>query len=369
MSSGPDFLTRKTTEDVEVLTTFEPRLQRAAEAGLAAVFEEKVKAGSNAQAAIVVMSPDGAVRAMVGGRRLDGTAGQLTRATQARRQTGTLFKPFVYAAALQAGASPLDQAPDAPLTICIPGFRPLAAAELHREYLGEITLAQALAGSINTATVRVAEATGRARVAAVGAGPRADRADRRRAGDGARGLGGDAARDDRRLRRYPEPRRQRAALRAARAAPQGGRGAADAGRGGAGDAGARRARGGRAGLDDGPGDRGRHRRPGAAAGRRPAAGKTGTTQAARDAWFVGFTADYVTGVWMGYDDNTPLTGRDRRRAAGRDLARDHGAGRGGAAGVAAAVAQPESADRAGCRRGRTRSPGSRRRCGPWCRTC
>jgi membrane peptidoglycan carboxypeptidase len=41
---------------------------------------------------------------------------------------------------------------------------------------------------------------------------------------------------------------------------------------------------------------------------RPAAGKTGTTQAARDAWFIGFTGDYVTGVWMGYDDNTPLSG-------------------------------------------------------------
>ena len=41
---------------------------------------------------------------------------------------------------------------------------------------------------------------------------------------------------------------------------------------------------------------------------RPAAGKTGTTQAARDAWFIGFTADYVAGVWMGYDDNTPLSG-------------------------------------------------------------
>ena len=38
------------------------------------------------------------------------------------------------------------------------------------------------------------------------------------------------------------------------------------------------------------------------------AGKTGTTQAARDAWFIGFTGDYVTGVWMGYDDNTPLSG-------------------------------------------------------------
>jgi membrane peptidoglycan carboxypeptidase len=46
----------------------------------------------------------------------------------------------------------------------------------------------------------------------------------------------------------------------------------------------------------------------AALGDRPSAGKTGTTQAARDAWFLGFTADYVAGVWMGYDDNTPLTG-------------------------------------------------------------
>ena len=54
-------------------------------------------------------------------------------------------------------------------------------------------------------------------------------------------------------------------------------------------------------IDAGTG--GRARLPG-----RPAAGKTGTTQAARDAWFIGFTADYVAGVWMGYDDNTPLTG-------------------------------------------------------------
>ena len=43
-------------------------------------------------------------------------------------------------------------------------------------------------------------------------------------------------------------------------------------------------------------------------GPREVAGKTGTTQATRDAWFIGFTADYVAGVWMGYDDNTPLTG-------------------------------------------------------------
>jgi len=43
-------------------------------------------------------------------------------------------------------------------------------------------------------------------------------------------------------------------------------------------------------------------------GDRPVAGKTGTTSEARDAWFIGFTADYVTGVWMGYDNNTPLAG-------------------------------------------------------------
>ncbi len=43
-------------------------------------------------------------------------------------------------------------------------------------------------------------------------------------------------------------------------------------------------------------------------GDRPVAGKTGTTSSYRDAWFVGFTEQYVTGVWMGNDDNTPLTG-------------------------------------------------------------
>ncbi|MEO1308393.1 MAG: hypothetical protein AAFV38_10845, partial [Pseudomonadota bacterium] len=54
-------------------------------------------------------------------------------------------------------------------------------------------------------------------------------------------------------------------------------------------------------IEDGTGQRAR-------LGERPAAGKSGTTQAARDAWFIGFTADYVVGVWMGYDDNTPLKG-------------------------------------------------------------
>src|SRR5690606_17109200 len=115
MSSGPEFLTRKTTEDVSVLTTFDRAIQRAAGVAVSDICESRVREGTNAQAAIVGMSPDGAVRAMVGGRDLGGSEGQFNRATQAQRQTGSLFKTFVYAAALQSGARPYDRVVDAPL--------------------------------------------------------------------------------------------------------------------------------------------------------------------------------------------------------------------------------------------------------------
>ena len=307
MSSGPDFLTRSTTEDVEVLTTFDPRIQRAAEAALEHVFATKLKPGSQAQAAIVVMSPDGAVRGMVGGRELGGAEGQFNRATQALRQTGSLFKTFVYAAALQAGASPLDQVLDAPLTLYVPGSGDWTPQNYTRDYLGQITLAEALARSVNTATVRVSEATGRERVRAVArdlgiGGPIADgpamalgaseatlleitgayagilnggvRAlpfgmqSLRLKADGTPLMGGGGAPP---LRVLDERTAGEMVWMLAQVVGQG--------------------TGGRARLPD-----------------RPSAGKTGTTQAARDAWFVGFTADYVAGVWMGYDDNTPLTG-------------------------------------------------------------
>ena len=106
MSSGPEFFTRNTTEDVIIKTTLDQRLQRAAEAGLDWVFENKVRPGSKAQAAVVVMSADGAVRAMVGGRKTK-VAGAFNQATQAMRQTGSSFKPFIYAAALDLGYSPM----------------------------------------------------------------------------------------------------------------------------------------------------------------------------------------------------------------------------------------------------------------------
>ena len=309
MSSGPEFLTRRTTEDVEVLTTFDPRLQRAAEAGLAAVFEQKVKAGSNAQAAIVVMSPDGAVRAMVGGRDFGGGEGQFNRATQAQRQTGSLFKTFVYAAALQAGASPLDRVLDAPLTLYVPGSGELVAAELlarvprrdhprrgagparstprpcgsprrpagpgcaavAQDFGLSAPIAEGPAMALGVSEATLLEMTG-AYAGILNGGvsvrPYGLQALRRKS-DGAPLMQGGAAPGVRVL----DERAAGELVWMMAKVIEGGTGT-------------------RAQLPGG----------------RPAAGKTGTTQAARDAWFVGFTGDYVIGVWMGYDDNTPLTG-------------------------------------------------------------
>ena len=125
MREGPGFLTRDTTEDVIIRTTFDQQIQTAAEAALADVFADLVREGSEAQAAVVVMSADGAVRAMVGGRETQG-AGLFNRATQAMRQTGSAFKPFVYATALELGWRFDDTILDDALTIDVPGSGPYA---------------------------------------------------------------------------------------------------------------------------------------------------------------------------------------------------------------------------------------------------
>ncbi len=307
MSTGPDFLTRHTTEDIEVLTTFDPRIQAAAEAALRSVFSNKVKEGSNAQAAIIVMSPDGAVRAMVGGRDLGGSDGQFNRATQALRQTGSLFKTFVFAAALQSGASPYDRILDAPLTLNVPGSGPWSPQNYTRDYKGEMTLADAYAHSINTATIRLAEETGRARVRAMAQdlGVRSPIAEGPALALGTSeatliemtgayaGILNDGVRATpygiRELRLKDDHTRLMGADAGAPVRVMDGRSAGEM------------VWMMRQVIDQGTGTR-------AKLGERPAAGKTGTTQAARDAWFIGFTRDYVAGVWMGYDNNTPLRG-------------------------------------------------------------
>ncbi len=306
MDEGPGFLTNDTTEDVIIRTTFDSDMQRAAEEALQEVFSSSVREGSEAQAAIVVMSADGAVRAMVGGRDTRG-AGLFNRAAQARRQTGSAFKPFVYATALELGWRFDDLILDAPLTLDIPGSGPWSPVNYTGEFYGDVTLTDALRASLNTAAVRLSEDVGRELVRDVASqfGIQSDLAagpalalgaseasliemtgayagilnggsavapygltELRLMGDDSPMIGQEGGIRERVI---SENAAQQLTYMMAEVVADG--------------------TGRRAQLSD-----------------RPVAGKTGTTNSARDAWFIGFSADYVAGVWMGYDDNTPLSG-------------------------------------------------------------
>ncbi|MEM9009844.1 MAG: PBP1A family penicillin-binding protein [Pseudomonadota bacterium] len=307
MEAGPDFLTTATSEDVEILTTFDPEIQRAAEEALDHVFETRVREGSEAEAAIVILSRDGAVRAIVGGRRR-GTAGQFNRATQALRQTGSAFKPVVYAAALDQGLLPDTLVEDAPITLTIPGSGRWSPENYGGGYRGHISLREALAHSVNTAAVRVSEEVGRENVQAMARalGISSDLAD-----GPAIALGVSEATLLEMTGVYATFLNE-----GVTAAPFGYhaiqlRGDATPLFGSDAEAGTRALDADLAGYLTGmlaevvaTGTGRRARLPDG----RPAAGKTGTTQGARDAWFVGFTGQYVAGVWMGYDDNRQLTG-------------------------------------------------------------
>ena len=306
MSSGPEFFTRKTTEDVIIRTTLDQRLQRSAEEALQWVFENKVREGSKAQAAIVVMSADGAVRAMVGGRKTK-VSGAFNRATQAKRQTGSAFKPFVYAAALDLGYSPNDTVTDAPLTINIPGSGPWSPRNYTNEYYGDVTLTVALRDSLNIPAVKVSEFVGRdlVRQVANDFGLESDLA----AGP-ALALGASESTLIEMTGAYAGILNGGSSVRPYGLVELRLLGEDEPLMGTGGGIGERVIQEEAAGqliymmekvVSEGSGRR-------AAFGEWQLAGKTGTTQAARDAWFVGFSADYVAGVWMGYDDNTPLTG-------------------------------------------------------------
>ena len=307
MTTGPDFLTGDTTEDVIIRTTLDRRIQRAAEAALARVFETQVRDGSEAQAAIVVMDADGAVRAMVGGRNTRG-GGQFNRAVQAVRQTGSSFKPFVYAAALDLGWRFDDLVLDAPLTLDIPGSGPWSPENYTREYLGEITLTESLARSINTSTVRLAEAVTLdiVRNVATQFGIDSDLA----AGP-ALALGASESTLIEMTGAYAGILNGGTSVMPYGLSQLTLQGEADPLLDHDSGLGERVIQEGAArqlvymmhrGVEDGTGQRAR------LPDGRPVAGKTGTTSSYRDAWFIGFTGDYVAGVWMGYDDNTPLTG-------------------------------------------------------------
>ncbi|MBK5928488.1 transglycosylase domain-containing protein [Rhodobaculum claviforme] len=306
MDAGPDFLTRDTTEDVILTTTLDARIQRAAEDAVTRIFAERVREGSTAQAAVVVMSADGAVRAMVGGR--DNRIGAFNRATQALRQTGSAFKPFVFAVAMEMGYEPSDIVEDAPLTLTIPGSGPWSPRNYTNEFRGLVTLTEAFAHSLNIPAVRITEAMGRDNVRSVanGFGLRSSLAEGPALALGASestlldmtaAYAGILA-GGRSVRPYgmTEVRLQGDS----EALMTFGTGVGDPV---ISEAAARRL----TWMMEKVVSTGTGRRA-ALPGGREVAGKTGTTQGARDAWFIGFTADYVAGVWMGYDDNSRLTG-------------------------------------------------------------
>jgi len=134
--------------DVVVSTTIEPILQAAAERVLVDELDAKGQKFNVSQGAFVAMRPDGAVTALVGGR--DYEASQFNRATSARRQPGSSFKPFVYLTALEKGLRPDTVRTDSPVNIN--GWRP---ENYDRGYRGPITLRRALALSLNTVAVKL----------------------------------------------------------------------------------------------------------------------------------------------------------------------------------------------------------------------
>ena len=287
------------SSDLVVHTTLAPRLQDAARHAVAKTLGLRGARLHASQSAVVVMKPDGAVVALVGGRNYDSSS--FNRATQAKRQPGSAFKPFVYLAAIESGMSPWDERDDAPVNI--DGWTPTNYGG--RSY-GTVTLAEALAHSINTVTAGLAQEVGVTTVvdaahrcgitsqlvpnASLALGTSEVTPLELTASYATFASGGDrvlpyfvtevddSARHVLWKRKPPVENRVVAShvdrdmtTMLAGVVTQGtGRGAALAGH--------------------------------------EAAGKTGTTQDYHDAWFVGFTADYVAGVWVGNDDSSPMKG-------------------------------------------------------------
>ncbi|MFL4999139.1 MAG: transglycosylase domain-containing protein [Xanthobacteraceae bacterium] len=283
-------------QDIVVETSIDPALQTAAEKALIEELAHKGDKFAVGQGAILAMSPDGAVRALVGGRNYADS--QFNRAIAAKRQPGSAFKPFVFLAALERGLTPDTIREDRP--IAVKGWRP---ENYTREYFGPVTLTRALAHSLNTVAVRLVLEVGPKAVvrtahrlgiasplnpnASIALGtsevsvielvsafaPFANggMAITPRVVEQVRSVGGKTL-----YRRVPESlgrivdERHVAMMNVMM----------------------------RETLASGTAHK-------ADFSGLPAAGKTGTSQDFRDAWFIGYTSHLVTGVWLGNDDNSP----------------------------------------------------------------
>jgi penicillin-binding protein 1A len=140
-------------QDIVVSTTLDPTVQNAAEKALTEELDKKGQKSGVTQGAMVALEPDGAIRALVGGRNY--AESQFNRAVSAKRQPGSSFKPFVYLTALEAGLTPDSVREDGPINV--KGWQP---ENYSREYFGPVTLTKGLALSLNTVAVRLALETG-----------------------------------------------------------------------------------------------------------------------------------------------------------------------------------------------------------------
>jgi len=284
-----------TPGDLVIRTTLIPRLQNYAQGAASQVLKENVKRKVS-QAALVAMAPDGAVRAMVGGR--DYGESQYNRATRALRQPGSAFKLFVFMAALESGIRPDDTVSDRPITV--QGWSPRNAGA---KYRGDVTLREGAARSSNAVAVALAERVGRKKVIRA-----------------ARRLGiTTTLRPDPSLALGAHEVTLLELTGAYAAVANGGNGVWPYGideiRDGNGKVLYRRSGDGPGRVIDPPVVAGLNDLFSAVVGwgtgkaaklDRPAAGKTGTNQDNRDAWFVGYTPDLVAGVWLGNDNFSPM---------------------------------------------------------------
>ncbi len=296
--------------DLTVATTIAPRLQAAADRVVGFWLEREGGRRNVSQAALVAMAPDGAILALIGGR--DYLQSRFNRVTQASHQPGSLFDLFIYLTALSNGYRPDSTMIDKPVKI---GDWEPKNYDAH--YRGEVTLRTAFANSINSVSVQLLQAVGVERVIAMAKSLGVE-ANLPAKPDVALGRGeltliemtramGAIATDNKMIEPYtvraitakagplytrPEPVsdppdwNRLDMMRLLEAV-----------------------------VTDGTGKSAR-------LGNRRSAGKTGTTDAYRDAWFVGFTTNLVVGVWVGNDDSSPMdkvTGGDLPARIWRDF--------------------------------------------------
>tara|TARA_B100000029_G_scaffold294508_1_gene287857 strand:- start:2237 stop:4066 length:1830 start_codon:yes stop_codon:yes gene_type:complete len=283
--------------DIIVDTTFEPVHQMIGERVFRDYFSE-LKSRSADQAALIIIRPDGAVSAMIGGHEY--SKSQFNRAVQARRQPGSAFKLFAYLAALERGLTPSDTF--SANQIVVNGWSP---RNYDGHYAGRLSLKDAFANSVNTVAVRLGEKIGRGRILEMArrlgvTGPIRDSpslvlgtaevtlldlsvAYAAVANGGSlvwpHGIVKITDREGQVLYKRMSDGIRRQVLDGAVVASMDHLLQAV--------------------IEDGTG---------AKAGLQGAAGKTGTSQDFRDAWFIGYRGNLTLGIWLGNDDATPMEG-------------------------------------------------------------